>query len=229
MPNLDNLNKRAKSLVKQHRERYQPVAEKLRDALPRFAGRTDRDILDASFTLTDAHQIVAREAGYESWAEAARALKHGSGAPDRAEDRPPSPRVCIAYPQLFVADVTRSAEFYKQKLGFAVEYLYGEPPFYALVARDGVGLNLRHVDAPPIDPALARRESLLGAAIVVDGVKELYLEFKERGVEFEQALKLQPWGATDFIVRDPDGNLISFASPASDSDRSWSAGARRRG
>lgn len=28
---------------------------------------------------------------------------------------------------------------------------------------------------------------------------------------------------TDFIVRDPDGNLLCFASPASDNDSQWSA------
>jgi uncharacterized glyoxalase superfamily protein PhnB len=44
-------------------------------------------------------------------------------------------------------------------------------------------------------------------------VKELFLEFKQNGVEIAQTLKEQPWGATDFLVRDLDGNLICFASP----------------
>jgi hypothetical protein len=33
-------------------------------------------------------------------------------------------------------------------------------------------------------------------------------------VEFHQTLKQRPWGARNFIVRDPDGNLLLFASPA---------------
>jgi catechol 2,3-dioxygenase-like lactoylglutathione lyase family enzyme len=137
--------------------------------------------------------------------------------------RPPAegraPRLYVAYPQIFVADVERSAEFYAEKLGFAIAYLYGTPPFYGLVERDGIGLNLRHVDAPVMESSLREREILLSANIVAEGVKELFSEFRGRGVEFAQSLKLQPWGATDFIVRDLDGNLLCFASPVRDSGR----------
>jgi len=31
-------------------------------------------------------------------------------------------------------------------------------------------------------------------------------------VDFAQTLRNEPWGARTFIVRDPDGNLILFAS-----------------
>ena len=120
------------------------------------------------------------------------------------------PGLRIAYPQLFVADVERSVAFYVEKLGFSIVYLYGQPPFYGAVSRDGVGLNLRHVDSPVLDPDRCERESLLGAAIVVDDVEALFREFSERSVAFAQPLKVQPWGASDFIVRDPDGNLINF-------------------
>jgi catechol 2,3-dioxygenase-like lactoylglutathione lyase family enzyme len=130
-----------------------------------------------------------------------------------ASQQPQPPRLSVAYPQLFVTEVDRSVRFYVEKLGFAVAYLYGEPPFYGLVKRDRAGLNIRHVDEPLIEPRLRERESLLSASIPVEGVKQLYLEFKRRGVDFAQPLKLQPWDATDFIVRDPDGNLICFHSP----------------
>ena len=51
-----------------------------------------------------------------------------------------------AEPQLFVADVEASCEFYTKKLGFAVAFIYGEPPFYGQVFRDGARLNLRSLD-----------------------------------------------------------------------------------
>jgi uncharacterized glyoxalase superfamily protein PhnB len=38
------------------------------------------------------------------------------------------------------------------------------------------------------------------------------MEFKARGVEFAQTLTKQAWGGTDFQVRDPDGNVISFVT-----------------
>ena len=122
-----------------------------------------------------------------------------------------------AEPQIFVRDVNVATEFYTQKLGFSVAFSYGEPPFYAQVRRDGAQLNLRHVDAPVIDPALRDRESLLSASLTVassDAIKQLFLEFQAAGVAFNQPLKREPWGAKDFIVQDPDGNLLLFAGPA---------------
>jgi uncharacterized glyoxalase superfamily protein PhnB len=45
-------------------------------------------------------------------------------------------------------------------------------------------------------------------------IKLLSLEFQSAGVTFQQTLKKQPWGAKNFIVKDPDGNLLLFAGPA---------------
>ena len=119
--------------------------------------------------------------------------------------------------QLFVADVGTACDFYTRKLGFEVVFIYGEPPFYGQVRRDRGLLNLRCVAQPPIDPALRERESLLAADIAVDTaeeIKALFLEFQSAGVDFHQSLRREPWGARNFIVRDPDGNLILFAGPA---------------
>ena len=94
-------------------------------------------------------------------------------------------------------------------------FVYGEPPFYAQVKRDGASINLRCVDRPVIDPELRDKESLLSAAMTVataDEIKQLFLEFQSVGVEFNQTLKREPWGARNFIVKDPDGNLRMFAA-----------------
>src|SRR5436190_8412755 len=211
-PSLENLRKRAKTLVRQHRDGYYPIAAKLRTGVPRFADLSDQAILDAAFTLVDAQRFVAHEAGYADWAQATKELENMS-SPDKPTPHETRPRLRIAYPQLLVADVQRAADYY-QTLGFTIEYLYGAPPFYGLVARDGVGLNLRFIHTPPIDRAVREGERVLAANIVVDGVKALFLELRDRGAELEQPLKEQPWGATDFILRDPDGNLLCFASPA---------------
>jgi catechol 2,3-dioxygenase-like lactoylglutathione lyase family enzyme len=119
--------------------------------------------------------------------------------------------------QLFVADIAASCDFFSRKLGFAVVFVYGEPPFYAQVRRDNARINLRHVDKPVIDPALRERESLLSADIAVDTadeIKQLFLDCQAAGVDFFQILRREPWGACNFIVRDPDRNLILFAGPA---------------
>lgn len=131
-------------------------------------------------------------------------------APDRhaAGSRPV---LLDAEPQLFVRDLAAAVAFYTKKLGFAVVFAYGEPPFYGQVMRDGARLNIRCVSAPIIDPDRRDRDDLLAATITLADAKPLYLEYQAAGVTFHQALRTEPWGARTFIVRDPDGNLLLFA------------------
>jgi hypothetical protein len=44
--------------------------------------------------------------------------------------------------QLFVSDINASCDFFTQKLGFSIVFVYGEPPFFAQVSRDKGLLNL---------------------------------------------------------------------------------------
>jgi catechol 2,3-dioxygenase-like lactoylglutathione lyase family enzyme len=111
-----------------------------------------------------------------------------------------------------VRDVTASAAYFRDKLGFDIDFLHGSPPFYGAVSRDGVCLHLRFVGRPFFSKAAAEEKSLILASIEVENVRTLFEEFKARGVEFAQRLKKQAWGGTDFQVRDPDGNVISFVT-----------------
>ncbi len=115
-------------------------------------------------------------------------------------------------PILFVRDVTATAKWFGESLSFATDFLYGSPPFYGAVSRDGVCLHLRFVDQPNFAEIAAREESLILATIEVDDVQALFEEFTARGVDFAQPLAKQDWGGTDFHVRDPDGNVFSFVS-----------------
>ena len=92
-----------------------------------------------------------------------------------------------------------------------MKFLYGDPPFYGQVIRDGARLNLRHVDHPVFDRALRTREDLLSATIVLDEIEPLFREYQARGVAFHQVLRTEPWGRRTFILVDPDGNLIAFS------------------
>jgi catechol 2,3-dioxygenase-like lactoylglutathione lyase family enzyme len=215
MPNIENLRKQAKLILRWHRDRYYPVAAQIRSGLPRFSQMTDPDILAHSFRLSDAQELVARQHGFESW----QALKTGlSTMPDHA-DTPSTTKVVITSvePELLVTDIAASCDFFTGKLGFTIAFTYGEPPFYAQVMRDAARLNLKCVEQPVIDPALRDREELLSAALIVataGEIKQLFLEFQSASVTFFQTLRREPWGARNFIVKDPDGNLLLFAGPA---------------
>lgn len=216
MPNLENLKKQAKLILRWHRERHYPVAAQIRGLIPRFINMSDSEILAASFKLSDAQEMVARQYGFDNW----QALKTGlADAPPKRKLLRCNPKATIvgAEPQLLVTDVKRSCEFFCEELGFSVVFSYGEPPYYAQVCRDGARLNLRRVERDIIESAVREREEVLSATMTVstsNEIKSLFLEFQSAGVAFHQKLKKQPWGAKNFIVKDLDGNLLLFAGPA---------------
>jgi uncharacterized glyoxalase superfamily protein PhnB len=216
MPNLENLKKQAKLILRWHREQHYPVAAQIRAALPRFSNTPDAEILAANFKLSDAQEMIAREHGFESW----QALNAGLSATLRKDKSSPSKATIVcAEPQLLVTDIATSCEFFQKKLGFSLAFSYGDPPYYAQVARDAARLNLRCVEAALIAPTVRDREQLLSASMTLataDEIKLLFLEFQSAGVTFLQTLKKQPWGARNFIVKDPDGNLLLFAGPANE-------------
>lgn len=215
MPNLENVKKQAKQILRWHREKHYPVAAQIRELLPRFLGVPDSEILAAKFRLSDAQEMVARQHGFDSW----QALKVGLSAMP-PEERVPLRKVTLvaAEPQLFVTNIKTSCKFFVEKLGFSVVFSYGDPPYYAQVGRDAARLNLRCLEAPVIGSTVRDQEELLSASITVataDEIKLLFLEFQSAGVSFHQTLKQQPWGARNFVVKDPDRNLLLFAGPAS--------------
>jgi catechol 2,3-dioxygenase-like lactoylglutathione lyase family enzyme len=124
----------------------------------------------------------------------------------------PAPLLSPAIPILFVRDVTASAGFFRDRLGFAIDFLHGEPPFYGAVSRDGACLHLRHVGRPNFAELAAREPSLILATIEVTDLGALFEEIRARGAEVAQVPTRQVWGGTDFHVRDPDGNVISFVA-----------------
>lgn len=135
---------------------------------------------------------------------------------DESKNALPRPVLNSVAPQLFVADIKASCEFFTAKLGFVVDFIYGDPPFYGQVVRDNARFVFRQVDQP-VFTDIREREGLLSAAVTVattDEIKQLFLDYQAAGVRFSQTLKKEPWGARTFIVGDPDGNLILFAGPA---------------
>ncbi len=121
-----------------------------------------------------------------------------------------------AEPQIFVGDIKASCDFSVRTLGFQIAFVFGEPPSYAQVYRDGARLTLRHLDEPLIDAQLRNRETLLSASMTVATaaeIEQLFVEMQSAGAEFYQTLKTEPWGSRNFIVK-ADGNLLLFSGPA---------------
>ena len=208
MPTLETYRKQAKLLLHWHRDGNYSIGEHVR-CLERYRSLTDREILALELTLTTAQEIVAVEAGHPSWA-ALKAATAGAPKTPRVIAGPPVLKHVV--PILFVRNVEATAAFFRDKLGFDIDFLHGKPPFYGAVSRDGVRLHLRFVHEPCFARAAEREGGLILATIEVTDVRGLFEEFKARDVEFPQTLVKQPWGGTDFHVRDPDGNVVSFVT-----------------
>jgi hypothetical protein len=125
MSQLDIYKKKAKQLVRWHREGNYSVGERIR-RLTRYKMLTDREALALKFPLHLAQEIIALEAGYGSWAE----LKIAAASdPSPARQVSRTPRLTRAMPVIFVANVHAAAQFFRETLGFSIDFLHGEPPF----------------------------------------------------------------------------------------------------
>ncbi len=111
-----------------------------------------------------------------------------------------------AVPILSVSDLGRSIAYYRDQLGFALEFTATGFP-YAGVRRDGMVL---HLDAGAHE--FAARPT--NCRFHVRGVDDLYAELLPRGVvKADEHLEAQPHGMRQFSILDPDGNRVTFAEP----------------
>jgi catechol 2,3-dioxygenase-like lactoylglutathione lyase family enzyme len=123
-----------------------------------------------------------------------------------------TPRLTRAVPVIFVADVQTSAKFFRDTLGFSIDFLHGDPPFYGAVSRDGACLHIKFVHHPVIAAGAEDDADFINAFVEVDNLDALYTEYTEAGATFHQTLRTESWGGRDFVIRDPDGNAVCFAS-----------------
>ncbi len=118
-------------------------------------------------------------------------------------------------PNLVVANVERSAAFYRDVLGFTVEQTVPDAaPYVFAIARSGpveVYLNAPEPAAAEY-PALKDRPigGTLTLFIRVTGIRQAYEELQAR-VPVVMPLEKKWYGVTEFAFTDPDGYIITFA------------------
>jgi catechol 2,3-dioxygenase-like lactoylglutathione lyase family enzyme len=113
-------------------------------------------------------------------------------------------------PVLRIGDLARSIAFYRDQLGFEVEFHY--EGFYASVWRDGCRIHLNLAPPAPRDQAAFEREEYIDICSGVHDAEGLFARFGAAGVEFTVPLRRMPYGI-EFYVRDPDGYILAFLQP----------------
>jgi hypothetical protein len=77
-PNLEQLRKQAKSVLKGHQAATPEILGRVREHHPRWRHSTEAIIASSPFTLADAQLVIAAEYGFETWSRLkAHVLLHG--------------------------------------------------------------------------------------------------------------------------------------------------------
>lgn len=123
------------------------------------------------------------------------------------------PRLTGSSAVLLVADVERSAEYYRDRLGFTCE-LYGDPPDFIVAKRDEAIILMALCDEPErIVPNWRIVDNVWNVYIRVDDVDAIYAELRRRGAPIDYTLYDAPSGFREFGVQDPDGHDIGIGQP----------------
>ncbi|HKE58765.1 MAG TPA: glyoxalase superfamily protein [Pyrinomonadaceae bacterium] len=118
-------------------------------------------------------------------------------------------RVAPVYP---VADVSKAIEWYGHIFGFEVRVVNppDDPlPVYAVLYRDEVSLHLLRADEAPYGLAAPMQAQFW----VNSDVDALFERAELLGVKVLQRPDDRPWGHRDFMVADPDGNIVWVTTP----------------
>jgi lactoylglutathione lyase len=130
-----------------------------------------------------------------------------------------------AFPIVYVEDLPAALRFYRDLLGFAVNYQFpeeGEPVFVGLDL-NGSEIALADVSDPdaaaihgrPLRPVSGHRFELCVYTEDVDGAVE---ELRAAGVTVLAEPVDQPWGERLAYVEDPDGNPVMITAPTRPAD-----------
>jgi catechol 2,3-dioxygenase-like lactoylglutathione lyase family enzyme len=119
-------------------------------------------------------------------------------------------RITFVAPVLQVSDLTRSVAYYRDQLGFDLEFEY--EGVYASVLRDGCRIHLNCATPAARDQQAFEAAEHLDACLGVVDAQALASELAAAGASISVNLRVMPYGQ-EFYVRDPDGYILGFVQP----------------
>jgi hypothetical protein len=116
-------------------------------------------------------------------------------------------------PVFAVADVGATIRWYEQELGFAGDpFPSHEPYVFGILRRDGIEIMLQRVAdyQKPDLYDLRNGGGVWDAYLRISGLQELYARVKDR-LDLKKPLRRQPYGLSEFEVKDLNGYILVFS------------------
>ncbi len=118
-------------------------------------------------------------------------------------------------PVVATSNVRSTIDYYSRVLGFNEHFVYGDPPVYAGIERDGV---LIYVTYDPRMAALLKSNDLHPDIFLwVQDVDALFAEHRRCGAKIIEEISNRPWDARQYVVEDPNGYRLKIAEPINES------------
>jgi uncharacterized glyoxalase superfamily protein PhnB len=118
-------------------------------------------------------------------------------------------------PCFAVASIEETMKWYARHLGFTADPFPSRSPFvFCILRRDGIEIMLQRIEGY-VKPDLyeLRPGGVWDAYLRVSGVKELYEAICDK-VEVVHQIHRQPYGQTEFEVKDPNGYVLVISEPS---------------
>lgn len=112
-------------------------------------------------------------------------------------------------PQFTVPDIVRTAEYYRDVLGFEIRGYWREPPVFAIVARDSTQLFFNRA-APDTVPRTGRADGAYDAYFRIRGIKALAATLGKQGAEVIEGPEVREYGMVELVIRDCNGLILAF-------------------
>lgn len=122
--------------------------------------------------------------------------------------KPETVKFDSAVPIFSAPDVVKTAEYYRDVLGFEISGYFGDPPVFGIVWRDHVEVFFGKSRTD--EPKRPQTTGGLDAYFRVRGVKQLAVELEERGADIVERLVTRSYNQLELTVRDCNGYIICF-------------------